>query len=77
AGVPQDIVKRANQILDSLSVQSQEHGVEAIPEKPQLDLFTQYVDHPMLEELKALNLETMSPMAAFELLRKLQSDLED
>ncbi len=75
AGVPQDVVKRANQILDTLSVQSQEDRTTSIPEKPQLDLFTQHADHPLIDELKSLNIDAMSPMDAFELLRKIQSDL--
>ena len=76
AGVPKDVVKRANQILESLSVQTQDHSAEAIPEKPEMDLFTQYADHPMINELKSLNLDAMTPMDAFELLRKLQDDLD-
>ena len=76
AGVPKDVVKRANQILESLSVQTQDHSAEAILEKPQMDLFAQYADHPMINELKSLNLDAMSPMDAFELLRKLQDDLD-
>jgi DNA mismatch repair protein MutS len=37
----------------------------------QLPLFTQYLEHPVLEELRRVNLEDLSPMAAFDLLRRL------
>ncbi|MFI4860679.1 MAG: DNA mismatch repair protein MutS [Phycisphaerales bacterium JB063] len=41
---------------------------------PQLSLFTEYVDHPALAELRQIDLNELSPMQAFDALRRL-SDL--
>ena len=42
----------------------------------QLSLFTEYVDHPAMDELRELKLDDMTPMQAFDALRKLQERLE-
>jgi DNA mismatch repair protein MutS len=38
---------------------------------PQLSLFTEYVEHPAVEELRRVDLNALTPLAAFDLLRRL------
>ena len=42
----------------------------------QLDLFTEYLPHPVVDELRKVNLDAMTPMQAFDLLRKLSERLK-
>lgn len=71
AGVPRGVIERAKEILGSLSLQ---HGVMGRPEAAhgQLDLFTEYLDHPVVQSLRTLDLEALSPMQAFDVLRELR-----
>lgn len=38
---------------------------------PQLSLFTEYLEHPALGELRKVDINTLTPLAAFDLLRRL------
>ena len=40
----------------------------------QFGLFTEYVPHPVIEEIKNLDLDRMSPIEAFEALRKFAAE---
>jgi DNA mismatch repair protein MutS len=73
AGVPKQVVDRANEVLNTLTVHNAQAGEEAtshISSEPQMGLFTEYVPHPLVEELKSVDLDSLSPMEAFELLRE-------
>ena len=80
AGLPPAVVERANQLLAELAVNHAGTGTpgpaagspRAGQAPPQLSLFTEYVDHPALAELKALDLDTLSPMQAFDAIRRLR-----
>ena len=85
AGVPKSITDRARQILETLSVQ-RAGRVDTTPivsanPKPksgdQLGLFTEYVRHPVVDSLRELKLDTMSPMDAFDALRKMHAQAQD
>ena len=39
--------------------------------REQLSLFTEYTDHPAVEELRKVELDAMTPLAAFDLVRRL------
>jgi DNA mismatch repair protein MutS len=41
------------------------------PPTPQLSLFSEYVEHPVVGELRKVDLNALSPLAAFDLLRRL------
>ncbi len=86
AGVPQRVVRRAGELLETLSVQQQDHGAELRRSEPvrrakakadggQMALFTEYVPHPAMTELEQLDLAALSPMQAFDTLRKLREML--
>lgn len=84
AGVPTSVTKRATEVLESLSVQ-QGDRIDATAIKAsnkaasknadttgQMGLFTEFLNHPVVEELREVKLDEMSPMQAFDALRQLQ-----
>ena len=82
AGMPPEVVKRANALLGELSVSHEGSAArppsEAAvkPDNQQMGLFTEYVQHPLVDEIKTLDINTISPMRAFELLREMHDKLE-
>ena len=81
AGMPEAVVVRSNALLAQLEV-SHRAGADAtgrLPAPPpaggQLSLFTEYLDHPVVASLRALELDRLSPMEAFEALRRLQEQV--
>ena len=81
AGLPSGVVTRARELLERLAVTHE--GAEAIKAAttgaapPQMSLFTEYVEHPVVDELRQLDLNSMSPMQAFELLREAKLRLDE
>jgi DNA mismatch repair protein MutS len=87
AGLPAQVVERAHELLGQLEVN---HGSavpaslgvkskRAAPEPPpdgQLSLFTQYLEHPAVEKLRAADLNAMTPLEAFDLLRRLREEMD-
>lgn len=90
AGLPTAAIRRANELLESLEVQSAagaDVDASAIPESAtgsqppisasgQLSLFTEYVRHPVLDDLESAPLDDLTPVQAFDLLRKLKRRLD-
>jgi DNA mismatch repair protein MutS len=83
AGVPKATLTRAQELLDTLAVQTDATAVEAAAGSPvkkqpesQMSLFTEYVHHPALDELKAIDLNDLTPMQAFDRLRTIIKSLE-
>jgi len=79
AGLPASVIERARRVLDSLEVHHSTDEVPPAASDPvgQLGLFTQYVDHPALQSLRALDLDRLSPMEAFDALRSLRDALDE
>jgi DNA mismatch repair protein MutS len=76
AGVPTETVDRASELLETLAVHSGESAPPARrPE--QMSLFTEYIEHPAVEELRSLDLTALSPLEAFDILRGVQEQLRD
>jgi len=76
AGLPRSVTQRATEVLESISVQHAGAApVASIPQPApaggQMHLYTQYMPHPVVEELKALHLDSLTPLAAFDMLRQL------
>jgi DNA mismatch repair protein MutS len=74
AGLPNAVVKRAREVLSRLEG---EHRVvpgapPAPPDPGQLALFTDALPHPVVDDLKALDLNTMTPIEALNRLAELQ-----
>jgi DNA mismatch repair protein MutS len=69
AGIPPATIARASALLETLAVHTAP-GPRSPP--AQLSLFTEYLEHPAVKELAALDLDTMTPMSAFDALRRLR-----
>ncbi|HEC22401.1 MAG TPA: DNA mismatch repair protein MutS [Chloroflexi bacterium] len=73
AGVPQAVVQRAAEILEELESQ---HNVWAVTDPRRQEViqlsFLQEGPHPVIEELRSLNIEEMSPIDAITRLYELQ-----
>lgn len=81
AGLPPKAIERAKNLLESLSVQhesgTREQAKKNTKPQPQMSLFTEYLEHPAMDELRSLNIEAMSPMDAFDALRTLKKKIEE
>jgi DNA mismatch repair protein MutS len=82
AGLPRETVDRARQLLETLAVQTEHSTHVPVEMKPttaakaaQMSLFTEYLDHPAIDELRRLDLDAMTPMQAFDALRGLREKL--
>ena len=83
AGLPRETVARAKEVLELLgtvevadALSGRVQKVVAAPRArqatpPQLSLFTEYVEHPVVQELRAVDLNALTPLAAFDLVRRL------
>jgi DNA mismatch repair protein MutS len=82
AGLPARTVARAREVLDSLAVHHHGPGDEKArgerrkakvePSNGQLGLFTEYIAHPAVNELKEIKIDSLSPLQAFDALRQLK-----
>jgi DNA mismatch repair protein MutS len=82
AGLPESTLRRAREVLESLSVQHDAQALGGTPPPPprpqggQMSLFTEYLEHPVLTRLREANLDALTPLMAFDLLRDLKRDAE-
>ena len=82
AGLPPRVVDRANELLTQLEVSHNAPGLSSpgpapAPASAQLSLFTEYVDHPVVNELRRLDLQAMTPLEAFDALRELRRQVDN
>lgn len=80
AGLPHSVVARARELLESLAVH---HGPGLAPvavptptANGQLSLFTEYLRHPAVDSLRELKMESLTPLQAFDELRKLKQSAD-
>lgn len=83
AGLPSEVVARAKELLERLSVSHEPSDVRRIAgdragrdDGSQMKLFGD-TPHPAVEALKELELEEMTPLKAFDELRKLKGMVEE
>lgn len=82
AGVPQEVISRAKIILDTLEEDHiDDTGKPRVPERntrttgqTQLSLFGTE-DHPLLNEIRKMDLNQMTPLAALEQLHRMREEL--
>ncbi len=81
AGLPRDVIERAQVILEQLEADHMdESGRVKIPPRQhksrsrQLSLFVE-PDHPVIEKLKSLDLEQLTPIAALQKLNEFRQEL--
>ncbi len=87
AGVPRSVTQRAREVLESLSVEHAgrvdtkqvraSNKASAASASSQMSLFTEFVPHPVVDSLRELKLESMTPIQAFDALRELQDQSRD
>ncbi|RPG19256.1 MAG: DNA mismatch repair protein MutS [Phycisphaera sp. TMED9] len=85
AGLPTEAIERARELLATLEVREGDAAAKAaaIPSAPatrptdQLSLFTEFLPHPAIEELRVLDLDAMTPLEAFDRLRELAAKTRD
>ena len=79
AGVPEAVTTRAREVLESLEVHHASPDASAVtaPASEQLALFTQPNPHPAVDELREVKLESITPMEAFDKLRRLKEMVEE
>ncbi len=100
AGLPANVVKRADELLEQLEVNHNTAagggGEEAslarigartgaggttgagvkVASAGQMSLFTEYLDHPVVSHLREIDLNALTPMQAFDALRRLREQVE-
>lgn len=83
AGVPRQVTQRAKAVLESLSVEhagrvdtKQVQAANKSAASSQMSLFTEFVQHPVVDSLREIKLEEMTPMQAFDALRDMISELD-
>ena len=79
AGVPESVVARAHELLETLTVHTQQASDECDEGagSPQMSLFTEYLQSPLIDELKSIDLDALSPMEAFDVLREFSRRASD
>jgi DNA mismatch repair protein MutS len=85
AGMPKDVVTRANEVLKTLAVHTdtgkskRRVDTSRIADKaePQLALFKEFIPHPAIDALREVKLEELTPMQAFDTLRAMREMLDD
>ena len=80
AGVPKTVTDRAQEVLGSLAVH---HGPPIKPTQPgpdrdtQMSLFTEFVPHPAIDRLSEIKIDELSPIQAFDELRRLAASAQE
>ena len=76
AGLPRQVIVRAQEILDGLEKRSYEQKRRVPSRRPvQLPLFT--LEHPVLEEIKEIDVNSMTPLDALNKLYQIQKRLKE
>ena len=81
AGLPRETIARATEVLESLAVHtsappSDEEVAETQQPRDQLDLFDA-PEHPAVGALRDVDIEVLSPLAAFDALRRIRAMAEE
>ncbi|MEX0885077.1 MAG: DNA mismatch repair protein MutS [Phycisphaeraceae bacterium] len=92
AGLPASVVARADELLSQLAVSHEQAPPPPSPptvageadngeahkqrQREQMSLFTEYVPHPVVEELRGIDINSLTPLQAFDALRRLRERVE-
>jgi len=86
AGLPPEVVRRADALMKQFQLHTDEapkpsHSKAparvATAETSQMSLFTQYVEHPAIDKLREADLNALTPLQAFDLLRQIRDELNE
>lgn len=79
AGLPAVVIGRARDLIGELEgngAKIDKKQPHPLVDQEQMGLFTEFVVHPAVEKLREADLNALSPLEAFDLLRKLKDELE-
>ncbi|MEO0076284.1 MAG: DNA mismatch repair protein MutS [candidate division WOR-3 bacterium] len=76
AGLPAEVIERAKQVLNNFE-KGEEFSLQGLSKDKdfQISLF-QPIEHPLLQEIRKLNLETLTPLQALNILNHIKEQLE-
>ncbi|MCX8015051.1 MAG: DNA mismatch repair protein MutS, partial [candidate division WOR-3 bacterium] len=76
AGLPLEVIERAKQVLSNFE-KGEELSLRSLSKDKdfQISLF-QPIEHPLIQEIRKLNLETLTPLQALNLLNQIKEQLE-
>ena len=75
AGVPKEVLERAKEVLEELEKNEQPSQSKIPTRKQKLQLSLFELEHPVLEEIKNLDLTNLTPIEALNKLKELQDKL--
>jgi DNA mismatch repair protein MutS len=75
AGVPKEVLERAKEVLEELEKNEQPSHSKIPTRKQKLQLSLFELEHPVLEEIKNLDLTNLTPIEALNKLKELQDKL--
>ena len=75
AGIPDPVLRAARDKLRELE-QGREYSTSGSPAPAQAELFAAATPHPVLEQLEGLDIDSLSPRQALELLYALRARLK-
>lgn len=75
AGLPEIVIENARKILNNLKPVDYKSVNNPEPEEPQIALFSQ--DELVIKELKTININSTTPLEAFNLIQKWQRELKN
>lgn len=77
AGLPKEVIERAKEVLKYLE-EGEEVSLKGLKDKNPLQLTLFYpLEHPILEELKKLNLDILSPLEVFQIVLNWQKRIKE
>ncbi|TWU17817.1 DNA mismatch repair protein MutS [Bythopirellula polymerisocia] len=83
AGVPREVNQRAEKILAQLETQHEQKGSGSLSDPPsrnghpmQMTLF-ETMDHPLLETIRGVQLDSTTPLEAFQMVKEWQEQLAE
>ncbi|MCD6521231.1 DNA mismatch repair protein MutS [Candidatus Calescamantes bacterium] len=76
AGVPEEVIKRAGEVLKDLERRHPGRKIKTLKEEKQLTFFTPR-PHPVVEKIKEIKIEEVSPLKAFDILRGLVEEVRE
>ncbi len=79
AGLPGEVIDRARDLIGELEgngAMIDKQTPHPLVDEDQMGLFTEFVVHPAVEKLREADLNALSPLEAFDLLRRLKDELE-
>jgi len=76
AGLPQEVIERAKEVLEDFE-KGEELSVKSLGKEKEMQISLFHpIEHPLLQEIRNLTLETLTPLQALNLLNEIKKQLE-